>query len=131
MKYWNEMEGSKFFNIIFSETIEIDEIKLFALNIDNNLSTLTLAFDIKELPDKPPIKWQSTQYNACRIGITFSDIKCLKATNIPAKEILKLSINKTDERYSILATSSASEINFTASSLRLREPSVYLTATPL
>ncbi len=54
MKYWNEINGSKFFNMVFSRNIPIGEIKLFTLNIDNNLSTLTLAFDIREIPDTPP-----------------------------------------------------------------------------
>ncbi|MBK5530635.1 hypothetical protein JFT91_23370 [Pseudomonas sp. TH08] len=130
MKYWNDIEGSKFFNIVFSTDIEIGEIKLFALNVDNNLSNLTLAFDIKDLPDRPPTKWQSIKYNACRIGITFGDIQYLTVTKIPAKENLTLSINKVDDKYLISAISSTSEITFTASSLRLRDPSVYLTTTP-
>ncbi|MEI4520079.1 MULTISPECIES: Imm50 family immunity protein [unclassified Pseudomonas] len=130
MKNWNEIEGSKLFNMVFSRHIPISEIKLFALNIDNNLSTLTLAFDIRETPDTPPKKWDLIGYNACRIGITCSEVRGLTTSNIPTQETLNLSIQLIGDRYSVSATSMSSELKFTTSSLRLREPSVYLTETP-
>ena len=127
MKYWNEVEGSKLFNMVFSRNIPIGEIKLFALNIDNNLCTLTLAFDIREIPDTPPKKWDFIGYNACRIGITCNKVKGLTTSNIPTQKILNLSIQLIGNEYSVSATSDTSEVKFTTSSLRLREPSVYLT----
>ncbi|MGY3644352.1 Imm50 family immunity protein [Pseudomonas sp. PK-RTE-24] len=72
--------------MVFSRNIPIGEIKLFTLNIDNNLSTLTLAFDIREIPDTPPKKWESIEYNACRIGITCSEVTSFgKNFNYPFK----------------------------------------------
>lgn len=127
MKYWNEIEGSKLFNMVFSQNIPIGEIKLFALNIDNNLSTLTLAFDIREIPDTPPKKWDLIGYNACRIGITCNNVKDLTTSNIPTQQTLNLSIQLIGNEYSVSATSDTSEVKFITSSLRLREPSVYLT----
>ncbi|WP_150794508.1 Imm50 family immunity protein [Pseudomonas fluorescens] len=127
MKYWNEIEGSKFFNMVFSRNISIGEIKLYALNMDNNLSTLTLAFDIRETPDTPPKKWETIGYNACRIGLTCGEIRDLTTSNIPTEKNLHLSIQSIGDRYMISAVSSTSNITFTTSSLRLREPSVYLT----
>ena len=130
MKYWNEIEGGKLFNIVFSRNIPVGEIKLFALNMDNNLSTLTLAFDIREMPDTPPKKWESIGYNACRIGITCCEIRELTTSNIPTQKNLNLSIQSIGDRYMISAASSTSNVTFTTSSLRLREPSVYLTDLP-
>lgn len=89
MKYWNEIEGSKLFNMVFSRNIPVGEIKLFALNMDNNLSILTLAFDIREMPDTPPKNWKSIGYNACRIGITCGEIRELTTSNIPTQKKLK------------------------------------------
>ena len=130
MKYWNEIEGSKFFNMVFSRNIPIGEVKLFALNMDNNLSTLTLAFDIKETPDTPPKKWETMGYSACRIGLTCGEIRDLTTSNIPTQKNLNLSIQSIGDRYMISAASSTSSVTFTTSSLRLREPSVYLTDLP-
>ena len=130
MKHWNEIEGSKFFNMVFSRNIPICEIKLFALNMDNNLSTLTLAFDIGETPDTPPKKWETIGYNACRIGLTCGEIRDLTTSNIPTQKNLHLSIQSIGDRYIISAVSDSSNITFTTSSLRLREPSVYLTDLP-
>ncbi|WP_414868682.1 Imm50 family immunity protein [Pseudomonas sp. IT-347P] len=130
MKYWNEIEGSKFFNMVFSRNIPIGEIKLFSLNMDNNISTLTLAFDIRETPDTPPRKWETIGYNACRIGLTCSEIRDLTTSNIPTQKNLNLSIQTIGDRYVISAISSTSNVTFTTSSLRLREPSVYLTDLP-
>lgn len=130
MKYWNEIEGSKLFNMVFSRNIPVGEIKLFALNMDNNLSTLTLAFDIREMPDTPPKKWESIGYNACRIGITCGEIRELTTSNIPTHKNLSLFIQPIGDRYLISAVSSTSKVTFTTSSVRLREPSVYLTELP-
>ncbi|WP_224795163.1 Imm50 family immunity protein [Pseudomonas sp. Tul1A2] len=113
--------------MVFSRNISIGEIKLFALNMDNNLSTLTLAFDIRETPDTPPKKWETIGYNACRIGLTCGEIRDLTTSNIPTQKNLHLSIQSIGDRYMISAVSSTSNITFTTSSLRLREPSVYLT----
>jgi hypothetical protein len=58
MKYWNDLDGSVFFNMVFSQPVEIGEITLFSMKIDNNCPCVTLGFDINELPDRPPKKWQ-------------------------------------------------------------------------
>ncbi|MFI8224358.1 Imm50 family immunity protein [Pseudomonas sp. NPDC085632] len=116
--------------MVFSRNIPIGEVKLFALNIDNNLSILTLAFDIKETPDTPPKKWEPMGYNACRIGLTCGEIRDLTTSNIPTQKNLNLSIQSIGDRYMISAVSSTSNVTFTTSSLRLREPSVYLTDLP-
>jgi hypothetical protein len=131
MKYWNEIHNSKFFNMVFSQNIPIGEIKLFTLNIDNNLSTLTLAFDIREIPDTPPNKWKSIEYNACRIGITCSEVTSLTTSNLPAREIFQFSIQTLESGHLVCIASETSEIKFITSSLRLREPSVYFTESPI
>jgi len=127
MKYWNEIHDSKFFNMVFSRNIPIGEVKLFTLNIDNNLSTLTLAFDIREIPDTPPKNWESIKYNSCRIGVTCNEITSLTVSNLPTREIFQLSIQTIESRHLVCVASETSEIKFITSSLRLREPSVYLT----
>ena len=127
MKYWNEINGSKFFNMVFSRNIPIGEIKLFTLNIDNNLSTLTLAFDIREIPDTPPKTWESIEYNACRIGMTCSEVTSLTTSNLPTREKFQLSIQTIESRHLVCVASENFEIKFITSSLRLREPSIYLT----
>lgn len=130
MKYWNELDGSTFFSLVFSGGIAIDEIRLFSLRVDNNQSTVALSFDIKELPDKPPKKWQMIQYNACRIGISGSEIENLMVKNLPGNNPMKLTIEKNSHRYIVSASSENSVIEFTASFLTLGAPSVYLTQAP-
>ncbi|WP_419183309.1 Imm50 family immunity protein [Pseudomonas moraviensis] len=117
--------------MVFSRNVPIGEIKLFTLNIDNNLSTLTLAFDIREIPDTPPKKWESIGYNACRIGITCSEVTSLTTSNLPTREIFQLSIKNFESGHLVCIASETSEIKFITSSLRLREPSVYLTESPV
>jgi len=53
MKYWNELEGSKLFNMVFSKNIPIGELELFSINIENDQPKLVFSFDIPELPDSP------------------------------------------------------------------------------
>jgi len=130
MKYWNDLDGSTFFCMVFSGQIAINEIKLFSLIVDNNLSTLTLAFDIRELPNSPPQKWQQAQYNACRIGISCSEIDNLVVRSLPVTGPMKLTIEKDGSRFVVSAMSEHSAIKFTTSFLSLRDPSVYLTKTP-
>ena len=58
MNFWNELEGSTFFNKVFSKSIPIDSIELFSVIIDNNRPSITIEFDIPELPDNAPEKWK-------------------------------------------------------------------------
>lgn len=95
-------------------------IKLFTLNIDNNLSTLTLAFDIREIPDTPPKKWESIEYNACRIGITCSEVTSLTTSNLPTREIFQLSIKNFESGHLVRIVSETSEIKFITSSLMIK-----------
>ncbi|RIJ09531.1 hypothetical protein DXT77_16435 [Pseudomonas sp. 91RF] len=130
MQYWNDLEGSTFFSMVFSNRIEIGEIKLFSIDIDINQSLVTMAFDIREVPDKPPRKWQSAQYNACRIGITCSEVENITIKNLPTTKPLKLTILENGLRFKVTAISENSAIEFTTSFLSLRDPTVYLTQTP-
>lgn len=127
VKYWNDFVGSVFFNRVFSAPVEINEIKLFSLRIDNNASVVTLGFDIRELPDKPPRKWESIQFNACRIGIECSEVSDLLIKNLPELSVMNVSIIKQDSRFRISIESNSSLIEFTATYLRLHDPSVYFT----
>jgi sulfur transfer protein SufE len=56
MKFWNDIDGSIFFNQIFKTAVAIGLIELFTINIENNRPTTILEFDIEELPDAPPSK---------------------------------------------------------------------------
>ena len=127
MKYWNDFEGSTFFNMVFSGSIEIGEIKLFSLVVDNVGSTVTLAFNIKELPDKLPLKWRSIEYNACRIGFTCDEVSEMHVKNLPATSLMKVSIERHDSRFRVAIEAENSSIEFTAAYLRLGDPSVYFT----
>ncbi|MCU1763670.1 immunity 50 family protein [Pseudomonas sp. 14P_8.1_Bac3] len=130
MKFWNELDGSKFFSMVFSGNVVIDRVKLFSLSVDNNQSTLSLLFDIKELPDTVPEKWKEISYNACRIGITGSEVEGLIVKQLPTSEYLKLTIEKAGSCFLVSAKSERSMIEFTASFIALRDPTVYLTKTP-
>ncbi|MEJ5061933.1 MULTISPECIES: Imm50 family immunity protein [unclassified Pseudomonas] len=124
MKYWNDFEGSVFFNMVFSRLVEIDEVKLFSLSVDNNASVLTLAFNIKELPDRPPLKWK--EFNSCRIGVSCSEVSDLSVKNIPTTSLLKVKIEPHGSRFRISVGAADSIIEFTAAYLRLHDPSVYV-----
>ncbi|MHB2247076.1 Imm50 family immunity protein [Pseudomonas fitomaticsae] len=130
MKHWNDIAESTFFNMIFSSPIAIGEIKLFILNIDNNYSTVTLGFDIPEIPDTPPKKWETMGFNACRIGITCSEIEDLALHNLPTNKNLRLTIKNTGSRFRVSAISDDSSIHFTTAFISLREPTVYLSSIP-
>lgn len=126
MKYWNDLDGSVFFNMVFSQPVEIGEIVLFSMRIDNNRPSVTLGFDISALPDRPPKKWQTAKYNTCRIGISCSDISELIVKNIPTRDVLKMTIEKQNNTFYIRATSESSSIEFKSVFPRLCDPSVYL-----
>lgn len=87
MNFWNDLDGSSFFNRIFSSPIPIGEVTLFSLNIDNNRPTIILEFDIKEYPEEPPTKWKQSGFNTCRIGLNCSNIEGVSIKNIPTKKI--------------------------------------------
>lgn len=131
MKHWNDIQGSTFFNMIFSSPIAIGEINLFTLKIENNYSTVILGFDISETPDAPPRKWKNIEFNTCRIGITCSEIEELFISNLPNQKKFQLTIAKMDSRFKVSATAEESSISFTTSFISLREPAVYLKNDPL
>lgn len=127
MKYWNDFEGSTFFNMVFGGLIEVGEIKLISLIVDNIGSTVTLAFNIKELPDKPPLKWRSIEYNACRIGFTCDEVSEIHLKNLPTNSLMNVNIERQNSRFRVSIEAENSSIEFTAAYLRLGDPSVYFT----
>jgi len=126
MNTWNELEGSTFFNKVFSQPITIGKVKLFSIAIDNERSNITLEFDIEELPDKPPAKWVKDEFNTCRIGISCENISNTLIKNIPSSEILEISIKQTKNSYLIKAFSQNTLIEFQTTLPYLCGPSVYL-----
>ncbi|MFJ2530079.1 Imm50 family immunity protein [Pseudomonas helmanticensis] len=130
MKHWNDVQGSTFFNMIFSSPIAIGEINLFTLKIENDYSTVIMGFDIPETPDAPPRKWKNIGFNTCRIGITCSEIEELFIINLPNQKNFQLTIEKIDSRFKVSATAEKSSISFTTSFINLRDPNVYLKNDP-
>lgn len=86
---------------------------------------MTFGFDINELPDRPPKKWQTEKYNTCRLAINCSDISELSIKNIPTRETLNMTIEKKDNSFYIRAASKRSSIEFKFSFPRLCDPTVY------
>lgn len=126
MKYWNSLDGSIFFNKVFSTPIAIGAVELFTIIINNNTPDTTLEFDIPEVPDSPPEKWKKMQFNTCRIGINISNIQNLTIKNIPTKGKLHTSIAKEDNLYTVKFYNQDSLIQFSADHILLCGPSVYM-----
>ncbi|MBN3861999.1 hypothetical protein HCU66_07125 [Pseudomonas frederiksbergensis] len=126
MKFWNDIDGSIFFNQVFKTSVAIGFVEFFTVNIENNRPTIILEFDIEELPDAPPEKWKKTELNTCRIGLNCSEISSLTIKNIPTKEKLSIRITQSDNLFTIHASNNNSTIEFTTKSLLLCGPSVYM-----
>lgn len=126
MNFWNDLDGSSFFNRIFTSQIPIGEVTLFSLNIDNCRPLIILEFDIKEYPEAPPVKWKQSGFNTCRIGLNCSNIEELLINNIPTKKNLNISISNEGNSYRIRAVNDESTIEFTTKHPLLCGPSAYL-----
>jgi hypothetical protein len=126
MKFWNDIDGSIFFNQVFKTPIAIGLIELFTINIDHNRPTIILEFDIEELPDAPPSKWKRAEFNTCRIGLNCSEISNLTIKNIPTKEKLSIRITQGENLFMIHASNNSSIIEFTTKHPLLCGPSVYM-----
>lgn len=126
MKFWNDLDGSTFFNQVFTTPVAISTIELFTVNIDNSRPTITLEFDISEFPDAPPIKWKRSEFNTCRIGLNCGGISDLKIKNIPTKEKLNVTISQNENLFTIHASNEESLIEFTTKFPLLCGPSVYM-----
>lgn len=126
MKFWNDIDGSTFFNQIFTTPIAIDTIELFTLNINNSRPTIILEFDIEEFPDATPAKWKKANFNTCRIGLNCGDIRNLSIKNIPTTEKLNITITKNETDFTIHASNTSSLIEFTTKFPLLCGPSVYM-----
>ena len=131
MKYWNDIDNSTFFNRVFSYPVPIDQLELAEINIGNERNNIVIGFDILEIPDNPPAKWQKTEYNTCRIGIDCGEIHSLLIKNTPAAETLNIKISKADTHYHIQASNNESIIDFAAKFICLRGPSVYFSTERL
>ncbi|MET0847462.1 MAG: Imm50 family immunity protein [Pseudomonas sp.] len=126
MKFWNDLDGSTFFNQVFTTPIAINMIELFTISIDNNRPTIIIEFDICELPDAPPTKWKKSEFNTCRIGLNCGGISDLKINNIPTKEKLNITITKKENLFIVHASNKDSLIEFTTKFPLLCGPSVYM-----
>ncbi|PQP01640.1 hypothetical protein C5612_20030 [Pseudomonas frederiksbergensis] len=126
MKSWNELDGSNFFNRIFTSAIAIGEVELFSISIDNSRPTITLEFDIPEYPDAPPEKWKQSGFNTCRTGLNCSNIENLIIKNIPTRKKLAVKISHQDNIYTIILSNNESLIEFTTKHPLLCGPSAYM-----
>ncbi|MEW5699321.1 Imm50 family immunity protein [Pseudomonas synxantha] len=126
MKFWNEFDRSIFFNKVFSIQVPIGEIVLFSIDIDNNRSHITLAFDIPEIPDKPPEKWTLEGFNTCRIGLSCGGLSDVVIKNIPTLNRLQMTVQKHENFFIVRAESADSLIEFRTKYPSLCGPSVYI-----
>ncbi|WP_434673313.1 Imm50 family immunity protein [Pseudomonas sp. R1-15] len=125
MIFWNDLEGSIFFNKIFSSPVPIGKIDLASLIIDNDIPTLIFEFDIAEYPDAPPQKWKQSGFNICRIGLNCGTPKNLKIINIPTNNKLTVQITQQKDSLLIRASNETSLIELETKHLLLCGPSAY------
>ncbi|MFW6751233.1 Imm50 family immunity protein [Pseudomonas glycinae] len=128
MNSWNELDGSTFFNKVFTSPIPIGEIELFSINIDNSRPIIIMEFDIPDYPDAPPAKWKQSGFNTCRIGLNCSNIEDLLIKNIPTHEKMTIKITSNEQKFRVSAYSENSLIEFTTKHPLLCGPSAYLNA---
>lgn len=126
MKNWNDLDGSIFFNKLFSQPIEIGKAYIHSLHIENDQNNFGIGFDIPNFPDRLPEKWKDKGYNTCRIGLTCSNITNLKIINLPLREVFTIEIIKESEHFFFSAKSRNASVEFKAEWLSLSGPSVYL-----
>ena len=120
------MENNILFNKIFSTQVAIGSVSLYSITIDNDRPTITIEFDIPELPDKAPEKWKKIGFNTCRIGIRCGDIYNLTIKNIPTSETLEVTILKTEDSFTATLCNRESLITFSTEFISLCGPSVYM-----
>ena len=58
MKNWNNLDGSIFFNKVFSRPIEVGKAYIHSLRIENDLNDFGIGFDIPDFPDRLHEKWK-------------------------------------------------------------------------
>ncbi|AZE77596.1 Imm50 family immunity protein [Pseudomonas synxantha] len=131
MKNWNDLDGSIFFNKVFSQPIEIGKAYIHSLSIENDQNDFGIGFDIPNFPDRLPEKWKDKGYNTCRIGLTCSNITDLKIINLPLREIFTIEIMNASEHFFFTAKSKNAIIEFKAKWLSLSGPSVYINCPEL
>ncbi|MCD5989313.1 hypothetical protein KDX30_15530 [Pseudomonas sp. CDFA 553] len=126
MNTWNELDGSTFFNKIFTHAIHIGKVKLSSINIDNIRPIIILEFDISDFPSEPPAKWKQSGFNTCRIGLNCSDVTELKVNNVPTQKSLLVKVSKQGSVFKITLSNDESLIQFTTKHPILCGPSGYV-----
>ena len=126
MKYWNNLDGTIFFNKVFSQPIEIGKVYIHSLGIENDQPSFGVGFDIPDFPDVLPEKWKNKGYNTCRIGLTCYEISNLKIVNLPRKEIFSINIKRETGYFLFTAKSKNASIEFKAKWLSMEGPTVYI-----
>ena len=126
MRHWNDIEGTVFFNKLFTHYIEIGEIYIHSLTVEYDQPSISIGFDIPEFPDRLPPKWEGKGYNTCRIGLTCNEISNLQIANLPRREIFFAEIKHEDEHFIFNAKSKNASIEFRAKWLSMDGPSVYV-----
>lgn len=124
MKFWNEFDRSVLFNKVFSRPIPIGKIVLFSIERDNDRPHINLAFDIPEIPDRPPEKWTIEGFNTCRIGLSCGGLSDVTIKNIPTLDTLKITVRKYEDFFLVKAESEKSLIEFKTRYPSLCGPSV-------
>lgn len=126
MKFWNDFDRNILFNKVFSQRIPIGEIVLFSVQLDNDNAHITLAFDIPELPDRPPEKWTTEGFNTCRIGLSCGGLSDVIIRNVPTSATLRMTVQKHEDFFLLRAESASSLIEFKTMYPSLCGPSVYI-----
>ncbi|NWE91221.1 hypothetical protein HX893_24115, partial [Pseudomonas reactans] len=126
MKHWNDLDGTIFFNKVFSQPIEIGKVYIHSLGIENDQPSFGIGFDIPDFPDVLPEKWKNKGYNTCRIGLNCSEVSNLKIENLPRREIFRINIQKENEYFLITAKSKTASIELKAKWLSMEGPTVYI-----
>jgi len=120
-----DLAGAELLRRVFSYSPTTDKIDLFDISLKRDGEVLVANFDlVDQIPDQPPEKWKS--FNRCRVGIYCAMISDLQLLGWGARNLARLSIDKTKSEYEIGIVGESVKINLHCRHISLVGPSVYI-----
>ncbi|MFE1228102.1 Imm50 family immunity protein [Streptomyces sp. NPDC058745] len=124
------IDSSEWFTRIYGTPPELDDCRLYFVQIDERDSSVTFSFETSDLPVDPPLEWGNREYNTVEFFLKFTGVRNLRITgwDFSARDASVTLTHRRDEGLQVTVKGEGSHLDFTAAASLLTRTRAYLAA---
>lgn len=125
MSWYDLAQNPEALRSLYPSGLALDQVSLFAVELDREGPLVRLRFDLDRFPEVPPARWHGKGHNRAQLTVEFFDARELVITGWSRDNPWRLEVTAEGDRQRVRAGGTGGEVRFTSGTFRIANVSGY------